>query len=91
MLTHPLPHNAGKASEDTQDKPFPTALNGPFADPLFALLSAMQNSLWMRCQLYFRFNGFKLCYAYCTPIVSICQELIFIYRGHSLDIGHCTH
>ena len=28
--------------------PFPPALGGPFAAPLFALLSALQNSLWMR-------------------------------------------
>ena len=28
--------------------PVPPALGGPFAESLFALLSAMQNSLWMR-------------------------------------------
>ena len=37
--------------------PFPPALGGPFAAPLFAPLSAMRNSLWMRLQLYFRFLG----------------------------------
>ena len=43
--------------------PFPPALGGPFAAPLFASLSAMGNSLWMRLQLYFRVFGFlfKLC------------------------------
>ena len=30
------------------ESPFPPALGGPFAAPLFALLSALQNSLWMR-------------------------------------------
>ena len=48
MPTHPLPSNAGNASEDTQDEPFPPALDGPFANPLFAPLSAVRNSLWMR-------------------------------------------
>ena len=48
MPTHPLPFNAGIASEDTQDLPFPPALDGPFANPLFAPLSAVRNSLWMR-------------------------------------------
>ncbi|MDD7674715.1 MAG: hypothetical protein PUJ12_08085, partial [Oscillospiraceae bacterium] len=37
--------------------PFPSALSGPFAAPLFAPLSALRDSLWMRWQLYFRFNG----------------------------------
>ena len=60
MPTHRLPHNAGNASKDTQAQPFPSALGGPFAAPLFALLSAMQNSLWMRLQFYFRFFGLVL-------------------------------
>ena len=34
--------------------PVPLALGGPFAGPLFALLSALQNSLWMRFRLYLR-------------------------------------
>ena len=49
MPTHPLPNNAGNASEDTRDEPVPPALDGPFANPLFAPLSALRNSLWMRC------------------------------------------
>ena len=66
MPTHPLPSNAGNASEDTRDEPFPPALDGPFANPLFAPLSALRNSLWMRCRLYFRLNDFifKLCLLY---------------------------
>ena len=55
--TRRVPSNAGNASEDTQDSPFPSALGGPFAAPLFAPLSAMGNSLWMRLQLYFRVCG----------------------------------
>ena len=66
MPTHLLPSNAGNASEDTKDEPVPPALDGPFANPLFAPLSALRNSLWMRCRLYFRLNGFifKLCLLY---------------------------
>ena len=40
--------------------PFPSALGGPFAAPLFAPLSAMRNSLWMRLQFYFRLKGLVL-------------------------------
>ena len=40
------------------DNPFHPALSGPFAKSLFALLSALQNSLWMRFPFYFRLNGF---------------------------------
>lgn len=66
MPTHPLPLTQATRQKILRTSPFPTALNGPFADPLFALLSALQNSLWMRCQLYFRINGFifKLCLLY---------------------------
>ena len=39
------------------ERPFPSALGGPFAAPLFALLSALQNSLWMRLQFDFRLKG----------------------------------
>ena len=55
--THRLPVNAGNASEDTQVKPVLSALGGPFAAPLFAPLSALRHSLWMRWQLYSRFHG----------------------------------
>jgi hypothetical protein len=58
--THRLPANAGNASEDTEVKPVLPALGGPFAAPLFAPLSALRHSLWMRWQLYSRFHGFKL-------------------------------
>ena len=54
--THRLPNNAGIASEDTR-KSVLSALGGPFAAPLFALLSALRDSLWMRLQLYFRVFG----------------------------------
>ena len=40
------------------DLPFPPALSGPFAESLFAPLSALGNSLWMRFPFYFRLNGF---------------------------------
>ena len=35
------------------------ALSGPFAAPLFAPVSAIRDSLWMRLQLYFRLIGFQ--------------------------------
>ena len=46
--------------------PFPPALRGPFAAPLFAPLSAMQNSLWMRLAalLPLRWFQFMLCHLY---------------------------
>ena len=66
-------------------KPFPTALHGPFADPLFALLSALQNSLWMRCQLYFRVNGFifKLCLLYnnCVRLSRTFFHMVWTFFG----------
>ena len=37
--------------------PVPSTLGGPFAAPLFASLSALGNSQWMRLQLYFRVCG----------------------------------
>ena len=46
--THRLPVNAGNASVDTRLTAVPSALGGPFDASLFALLSALQNSLWMR-------------------------------------------
>ena len=46
--THRLPVNAGNASVDTRFSTVPSALGGPFDASLFALLSALQNSLWMR-------------------------------------------
>jgi len=55
--THRLPVNAGNASEDTEEIPVLPALGGPFAAPLFAPLSALRHSLWMRWQLYFRVHG----------------------------------
>ena len=38
MLTHPLPDNGGKSSEDTRRFAVPSALSGPFADSLFTPL-----------------------------------------------------
>ena len=56
--THRLPVNAGNASKDTEDvHPVPLALGGPFTGSLFAPLSAMRNSLWMRLRLYPRLCG----------------------------------
>ena len=70
--THRLPVNAGNASEDTKASPFPPALCGPFAAPLFAPLSAPGTLCGCAIQLYFRFNGFviKLCFLY-----TICDRL----------------
>ena len=102
MPTHRLPHNAGKASKDTQAQPFPSALGGPFAAPLFAPLSAMRNSLWMRLQFYFRLNGFiiKLCslYTICAGLSSVIFrqtktnvpgiKTLFVWEGFNPPL-HC--
>ena len=48
MPTHRLPHNAGKASDDTGERPVLSALGGPFAAPLIAVLPAVDSSLGMR-------------------------------------------
>ena len=55
-------HTAGPVTLAMRQKilrmtPVPPALSGPFAAPLFAPLSALRDSLWMRWQLYFRFHG----------------------------------
>ena len=65
MPTHRLPLTQALRQQILRVTPFPSALGGPFAAPLFAPLSAVQNSLWMRLQLYFRLYGFGvigLCY-----------------------------
>ena len=57
--THRLPVNAGNASIDTEGSLLvPLALGGPFTGSLFAPLSAVRNSLWMRLRLYPRLCGF---------------------------------
>ena len=60
MPTHRLPLTQALRQQILGVTPFPSALGGPFAAPLFALLSAVQNSLWMRLQLYFRVKGLFL-------------------------------
>ena len=64
--THRLPVNAGIASEDTLENPFPPALSGPFAAPLFAPFSAPGTLCGCALQFYFRLNGFgiRLCFLY---------------------------
>ena len=82
--------------------PFPSALSGPFAAPLFAPLSAMRNSLWMRLQFYFRLNGFiiKLCslYTICAGLSSVIFrqtktnvpgiKTLFVWEGFNPPL-HC--
>ena len=60
MPTHRLPLTQALRQQILRVTPFPSALGGPFAAPLFAPLSAVQNSLWMRLQLYFRLYGLVL-------------------------------
>ena len=78
--THRLPVNAGIASEDTPVSRFPLPSAAHCTESLFAPLSALRNSLWMRFQLYSRVLGFKLCYALYTPNVQPCQGKIFPER-----------
>ena len=55
--THRLPDNAGNASEDTLVAQFPLPSAAHYTNPLFAPLSALRHSLWMRCGLYSRLIG----------------------------------
>ena len=87
--THRLPHNAGNASKDTQEVPFPSALGGPFAAPLFAPLSALQNSLWMRCAVLLPPQWFIYCYGYLTTAPSVCQELFSTRGGKGCHFNNC--
>ena len=84
--THRLPVNAGNASEDTLVAHFPLPSAAHYTDPLFAPLSALRCSLWMRFRLYSRFKGFKLCYALYTTNVCVCQELFCASDGQELNI-----
>ena len=84
--THRLPVNAGNASEDTLVSHFSLPSAAHLSDPLFAPLSAMRCSLWMRFRLYSRVKGFKLCYALYTSDVYVCQELFCANGGHALNI-----
>ena len=82
MPTHRLPVNAGNASEDTGgERPFPTALCGPFAAPLFAPLSAPGTLCGCALQLYSRIDGFDIGYDFYTPIMYVCQELFCASDG----------
>ena len=87
MPTHRLPVNAGIASEDTLVSHFPLPSAAHCTESLFAPLSAMRNSLWMRFQLYSRVSGFKLCYALYTPDVCVCQVLFCVCCGHDKKGG----
>ena len=76
--------NAGNTSSDTQgSRPFPPALCGPFAAPLFAPLSASGTLCGCAMQLYSRFFGFNIGYAFYTPSVCVCQALFYAPRGQS--------
>ena len=66
--------------------PFPPALGGPFAAPLFALLSAVQNSLWMRYAALLPLPWFaiRLCLLY--TIRAPLSSIIFTQQTDK-----CTH
>ena len=79
--TRRLPVNAGNASEDTPVNPFPSALGGPFAAPLFALLSAMQNSLWMRLAALLPLRWFQFMLRHLYIICVRLSRTFFVWRG----------
>ena len=80
--THRLPVNAGNASEDTQGDPFSHCPLRPICCPAFRSALSCRNSLWMRCQLYSRIDGFWICYACYTTNMCVCQELFCATDGH---------
>ena len=88
--THRLPVNAGIASEDTLVSHFPLPSAAHFSESLFAPLSALRNSLWMRFRFYSRLNGFKLCYALYTRNVFVCQELFCAVGGQDPQYSRTT-
>ena len=71
------------------ESPFPPALGGPFAAPLFALLSAVQNSLWMRYAALLPLPWFaiRLCLLYTirAPLSSI------IFTQQADKCAHIAH
>ena len=63
--------------------PFPSALGGPFAAPLFALLSAMQNSLWMRLAALLPLRWFQLMLRHLYTI-RVCLSRTFFHRERTI-------
>ena len=58
------------------------ALSGPFAAPLFAPVSAIRGSLWMRSRLYFRLIGLIM-YGFSLlnyRFVSLSRTFFFVWR-----------
>ena len=66
--------------------PVPPALCGPFAVSHFRSALSTRNSLWTRMTALLPHRRFKICYAYLTPYVCVCQELFFACGGHPLAV-----
>ena len=63
--THRLPLTQALRQQILWIAPFPPALGGPFAAPLFAPISAPGTLCGCALQFYFRFNGFSMiCHLY---------------------------
>ena len=58
--THRLPLTQALCQQILRVSPFPSALGGPFAAPLFAPLSASGTLCGCAAQFYFRLNGFLI-------------------------------
>ena len=61
--------------------PVPPALSGPFAASLLRSDLSTRNSLWTRFAALLPLRRFKICYAYLTLCVCVCQELFFTMGG----------
>ena len=64
--------------------PVPPALSGPFAAPHFRSALSTRNSLWTRMATLLPLRRFRICYAYLTTYVCVCQALFFACDGQGL-------
>ena len=84
----PSARNAGNASADTQGMlPFPSALGGPFAAPLFAPLSAAGTLCGCAAQFYFRFLGLDIVTLFNYSFVRL-SRTFFRHRWKRLPTAH---
>ena len=86
--THRLPLTQAIRQQILGENPFPSALGGPFAAPLFAPLSAAGTLCGCAAQFYFRFLGFYIVTLFNYTIVFLSRTFFHmawkrlpLYRG----------
>ena len=77
--THRLPLTQALRQQILRNSPFPSALDGPFAAPLFAPLSATGTLCGCAAQFYFRLNGFLIVTLFNYTIVLLSRT--FFHHG----------